>query len=1633
MGASHKAQSRFHGGEWSKLAQGRFDDPRYPTGMNICYNGLPMKEGPWTRRGGTRLMIPTYKGLPAKVQPLAMEALSSYTVEFTDQNMRFFHGALPVATNELNSVTNISATNPAVMTLANPVTWSDGDEVLLWFTDTNSDGSQCPELRNRILRVTPIALVPLGAWSSITTYNQSDTITYLGNTYVSLQNGNLNKQPDINNTYWYLIVGTGAVQCTLKDSITGAGIDGTGFVFIADQIYALRLLRISGTAWNNGVWASNRIVQQQDNSYILNGATRPQILKITANPGSPSFASATLNPVFMSDGPYLDPVQNSQMTVGGTSGNIAITVQFTPYNAGTTYAQGDYVSSVSIGYISLADVNTGNTPASSPSFWQAVPLGTEVTGSSWTGVPGFQSGDVGRHIRILSRPDAYDNAHTYTAGDYVLWNNVAYQAEVGSTGVPPDTNSDDWNVIPSGQRWVWGKVTSVTGPTTANVQIIGQPMLYNNAITLWRLGVYSDAAGWPSAGCFHEGRIWLAGAVKNRVDASMTGISQVGQGGLSPMSNPLTSFSPTLDDGTVADNCGIAYTFDAQDKNNILWLNPEEKGIAAGTINGEWLIQATQLSDPLTPTSIQAKRVTKYGCANIEPRRTGIALVFVQKFARRCMEMISEVFSGKYVAPDLNEFATHTTKSGVQEIAYQEELAPILWARKGDGSFAGTTYRRTNPSVVQPPDLNGWHRHALGTGRTVESLIVGPSADATLDTMTMVTNGADAYALTGGTRWVEMMTDLFEGDTPLYDAWHVDGGLVPTGMYEATNVVLGVYMTGLWYLRGKTVSVFAGGLDVGDFTVDSKGRVFVPYGSGVAPALIDYTAVGAGAFMFTAAYILSLLAQNVQPRNGGIVATGSNPITITTGTGSIPSVTQIQSYVPTSTFVGETLPTPQSSSGGAMPDWVNNKVTFMSKSSLGAAGGLRTFNLNTGAQIVQSGAWSTFGDGSKPLLDIGALDFQGNLTFIQGNSNYGPITTINQTTLTQVSTHGAQASGGSGGGAISPISMQAFGSLTSAFGQLGPWIADSGIIGHKVDMVQHAAITSTEFTYAETSGSGFIAPINSDVLMGFHAITAISGSSNLVGYYGQFVTITNDVAAVYLGQHMSMSSKKGKGKKKFQLNQTDIFRGGNVGSVTQALNRIGDITPQMIDPSWSHFTQEGGVVTDKIDLGTIAFFQNLSDTIAQLYRGAGSATTFNGGTTYALYDLVTFAYSGSNTNYYLSKHAGNVGNTPTNNPADTHWRLFAQSTAPTWSAVTTYNQYDIVVVAGIYFLSLTAANLNHNPGTSPANWQVLNQGYALGEYVTAGDGYIYQSTANNNFDHTPNNFANNPTFWKYATDRQTSWLVKFAKTTTQILWKVPIPNTAAQDDIMARGNVSGVFLFISPSQDFESNYPIFVVNTQTGAYYVGKLPGAAVNGFSAMQCCDSASYSVLLSVGQYNSAASGAPTPLNSTVTFNANANWCRLFIGQNLPPHSHFPSTGPLPVPTPVISMTLNPRGQFPCVIGATYTSQGQMLRALSAEDVRSPQGPALAQMRKSGYFDILVNNAVGMQIGVDFDGSLRKVTFTSDGNRQYQPNVMFNGVKTDTLTDGWSFDSMPTWQVTRPYPLTVCAAGPDIAEYDK
>jgi hypothetical protein len=362
-----------------------------------------------------------------------------------------------------------------------------------------------------------------------------------------------------------------------------------------------------------------------------------------------------------------------------------------------------------------------------------------------------------------------------------------------------------------------------TGTTTGvNVAILGPPLLYTNTITTWRLGTYSDTTGYPTCGTYSESRLWLSGVVANRVDASVAGGINTTTGAV--------DFAPTDQYGNVLASSGMSEVFSAPDTNPIFWMMPDLQGLTCGTRAGEWLI-AAPTPGAISPFNISARRATTIGCANINAIRTEHTTMFVQKFQRKIMEFFADVFSGKYTAPHITYWSKHLTIGNVAEIAYQQELNPVVWARLEDGALVGWTYKRDTLSTSTGPTIAAGHRHTLGSGQTVTSICTGPNVGGNLDALTIV-----AFDAATGLYHVEVLGDSLDEGSSLIEANYLDDAITPTSTSSSSSTPSpygGLTLNGLWYLNGKTVTAWLAGMDCGDYVV-SNGSITVPYGDGIA-------------------------------------------------------------------------------------------------------------------------------------------------------------------------------------------------------------------------------------------------------------------------------------------------------------------------------------------------------------------------------------------------------------------------------------------------------------------------------------------------------------------------------------------------------------------------------------------------------------------------------------------------------------------------------------------------------------------------------------------------------------------------------------------------------------------------------
>jgi hypothetical protein len=707
-------QTSFLGGEWSPLVQGRMDDPRYRTGMNVCRNGLPIEEGSWVRRPGQRLIGPTRKGAPGVLREFHFAESHSYNLELTHGHLRFLAGAGIVQESfGTRVIDSLDTGNPVTVTVDAPHTWATGDEVLVTLAPNQTANASIAALLGRQLEVTV----------------------------------------------------TGANTFTIADAVTGVTIDGTSMVLGSTELTVARIADFA-TPYQTADLQAINTVQDQTDLLLLHNAYQPYAIISTQPETGTDFAVFSLGPAVFKDGPYLDPpTDGTTITPGAVSGSTTLTL------------------------------------AGGSTRWAAT--------------------DVGRFVRLFSEPAAWAVGTGYAVGDQVKFDGTYYQALKANTGKQPDSDVVNWAISTTAAIWVWATITAYTSPTVVTATLTPVDGVTNlprtSACATWRLGLYSNTTGYPTCGTYHEGRLWLAGVIGNRLDGSV--------------SNDPFNFSPTASDGTVADNNSCAYVFNSKDVNKIFWMEPDTLGIICGTQAGEWLVQASAQNDNLTPTSVQAHRRTVYGCANVPPKRTGITITFVQRLNKKVLEYVTTDFRG-LSAHNLSLTGKHLTQPGIVELAYQREKVPTIWARDTNGALLSCTYRREQPYASEPPDFAGWARHDMH-GLTVESIQAGPNFDGTIDALALIVKDANDK------RWSLLQTDMFDVDWTIGDAMYVDFAETPS-MWEVLvgpPQVLRLYS--LHYLAGQSVDVFAGGIDAGTLTVAADGHLDIPIDGSGNPLLTN--------------------------------------------------------------------------------------------------------------------------------------------------------------------------------------------------------------------------------------------------------------------------------------------------------------------------------------------------------------------------------------------------------------------------------------------------------------------------------------------------------------------------------------------------------------------------------------------------------------------------------------------------------------------------------------------------------------------------------------------------------------------------------------------------------------------------
>jgi hypothetical protein len=368
-------------------------------------------------------------------------------------------------------------------------------------------------------------------------------------------------------------------------------------------------------------------------------------------------------------------------------------------------------------------------------------------------------------------------------------------------------------------NWIWGTITALTSPTNVSVLWGGgkddtdpdntedddgdgsKTNTYDDLIEngktsrSWRLGVFcpNNPARFPTKVAVMEGRVIWARTLNNP------------RGVYGTLANYVDKFSPSIQDGTVAEDSGFAVELLSGGADPIAWINGAYK-LQVGTAAMIRTIGSTDSGAPMSAKSIASRKEVEYGCSEVQPIGVGTSTMYVGRSGRHIYDMYFDYRVNSLSSNNIAIMSEHLLEAGVKEMAYQFLPDGIMWFRTADGKLNGITLEKAE-------SIAGFHTHDIGG--FVESMIAvpGPQRDELVMIVRRTINGVTA-------RYIETL------DTPFNNASKPDAYFVDCGVTQISGTKQSV-VTGLAHLEGVEVAIMADGAQLPRTTVTS-GQITLP-------------------------------------------------------------------------------------------------------------------------------------------------------------------------------------------------------------------------------------------------------------------------------------------------------------------------------------------------------------------------------------------------------------------------------------------------------------------------------------------------------------------------------------------------------------------------------------------------------------------------------------------------------------------------------------------------------------------------------------------------------------------------------------------------------------------------------------
>lgn len=241
--------------------------------------------------------------------------------------------------------------------------------------------------------------------------------------------------------------------------------------------------------------------------------------------------------------------------------------------------------------------------------------------------------------------------------------------------------------------------------------------------------------------------------------------------------------------------------------NEIHWIVPLND-MLLGTSGGEW--KAGGGGSAITPSNINARIQSWYGCSHLRPVVVGRTVIFTGRGGRSIRNFTYSLEADGYAGRDLTAYAGHLFAGrSITGMCYQQNPYGILWVVMSDGALLSCTY-------APEEDVMSWSRHqTAGHFESCASLVGTDGTDSVYFCVKREVNGVVR-------RFIETLEAASDAVATESEGFFLDCGLTYRG--APANKV-----SGLDHLEGEAVSCLADGSVFADLVV-REGCLTLPDG-----------------------------------------------------------------------------------------------------------------------------------------------------------------------------------------------------------------------------------------------------------------------------------------------------------------------------------------------------------------------------------------------------------------------------------------------------------------------------------------------------------------------------------------------------------------------------------------------------------------------------------------------------------------------------------------------------------------------------------------------------------------------------------------------------------------------------------